>query len=372
MHELIASPQQHTFLVARPGVRRGIRLPAARYDDLAAAAAADAPVPEWLAESAHTVWGLDLAGQPMNGTVIVRPRTRLNYSRATWELNKGCNFNCEHCYLAQRTFEGLPWAEKARLIDMMCEAGVLWLQLTGGEPTIDRDFLTSYAYAYERGMLLEILTNGSRLHREDVLDTLARMPPHKVTVSLYGASDEAADSLTRTQGSFRLVMKGLEAALSAGIPVELTLIITQHNAHEADAMRRIAREYADRFSEYASISPTYDGQPDPLAVQSPDFLDRSEVFQGCPAGRTFFHVDPFGLATMCKVGRENPIDLMKTGVTGLLGLPAIADTQMLRTGGCTGCKLSGSCRVCRPMAKAFQTAKAPLENYCQHGKGVPA
>ena len=75
---------------------------------------------------------------------------------------------------------------------------------------------------------------------------------------------------------------------------------------------------------------------------------------------------------MCKVGRENPIDLMAAGVAGLLGLPAIADAQMLRTGGCSGCRLSGACRVCRPMAKAYQIAKAPLENYCQHREGVPA
>ncbi|MER6157917.1 radical SAM protein [Streptomyces sp. NPDC001868] len=370
MHQLIASPQQRTYLVARPGARRGIELPVQRYDELAAADHADAMVPEWLADAARRVWELDLRGQPMRGSVVVRPRTRLNYSRATWELNKGCNFNCRMCYLALRKFEGLPWPQKTRLIDMLCEAGVLWLQLTGGEPTIDRDFLAAYAYAYERGMLLEILTNGSRLHRDDVLDTLARLPPHKVTVSLYGASEATADSLTRTKGSFRLVMKGLDAVKGAGVPIEITIIITTHNEHELDAMRGLAHTYSDRVTEYGSISPTFDGQPDPLAAQSPHFLSGGTVFQGCPAGHTFFHVDPFGLATMCKVGRENPINLIETGVAGLLGLPATADAQMLRTGGCSGCELSGTCRVCRPMAKAYQKAKAPLENYCQHG-GVP-
>lgn len=124
MHTLIAGPQQHTYLVARPGARRGVQLRAARYDELAAADAADALVPEWLVDAARKTWALDLAGRPVHGTVVVRARTRLNYSRATWELNKGCNFNCAMCYLAQRTFEGLPWSEKARLIDMFCEAGV--------------------------------------------------------------------------------------------------------------------------------------------------------------------------------------------------------------------------------------------------------
>ncbi|WP_198345803.1 hypothetical protein [Nocardiopsis gilva] len=41
---------------------------------------------------------------------------------------------------------------------------------------------------------------------------------------------------------------------------------------------------------------------------------------------------------------------------------------MLRTGGCSGCALSGSCTVCRPLASQYQQAKAPLKMYCQHGR----
>ncbi|MEW2393159.1 radical SAM protein [Streptomyces venezuelae] len=372
MHQLIASPQQRTHLLARPGTKQGVQLPIARYEELAHAASADALVPGWLAEIARTVWDLDIAEQFLTEHVLVRPRTALGYSRATWEINKGCNFNCEHCYLAQRKFEGLPLPDKIRLIDMLRDAGVLWLQFTGGEPTIDRHFQSAYAHAWRQGMLLEILTNGSRLHQSSLLELLTVMPPHKVTVSLYGATEEAADSLTRTPGSFRRVMRGLKAARESGVQVEIALIITQHNAHQADAMREVARVYGTSSSEYGNISPTYDGQPDPLATQAPDFLDRSTVFGGCPAGHTFFHVDPFAMATMCKVGREHPIDLMSAGLAGLTALPAIADGQMLRTGGCTGCRISGTCRVCRPLAEAYQAAEAPLNTYCQHGQGAMA
>lgn len=55
------------------------------------------------------------------------------------------------------------------------------------------------------------------------------------------------------------------------------------------------------------------------------------------------------------------------GLDGLVRLPGIADAQMLRTGGCGGCRLSGTCRVCRPLAKVYPEAKAPLNTYCQHG-----
>ncbi|MEU8999819.1 radical SAM protein [Streptomyces caniferus] len=367
MHQLIVSPHNGTFLVARPGARAGMQIPRSMYGQLASIAGSSSPLPGWLLDGARSAWGLDLAGVAMRDAALVRPETRLGYGRATYEINKGCNFNCEHCYLAERKFEGLPWEGKTRLLRLLRDAGVLWLQFTGGEPLIDSDFMDAYALAHRSGMLIEILTNGSRLHRPEVIDLLRELPPHKVTVSLYGATPDSFDSLTRKKGAFKLVERGLMATREAGIALELALIITKHNAHELDAMRALADRYGAGRTEYGTISPTYSGAPEPLAAQAPGFLDKTSVFKGCPAGHTFFHVDPHGMATMCKAGRENPINLMTEGLDGLLRLPGIADAQMLRTGGCGGCRLSGTCRVCRPLAKAYQEAKAPLNTYCQHG-----
>ncbi|MFJ9752614.1 hypothetical protein [Streptomyces chartreusis] len=129
----------------------------------------------------------------------------------------------------------------------------------------------------------------------------------------------------------------------------------------------MGRQLGVAFREYANISPTIHGTAEPLPSQSPQYLTNRAPFSGCPAGVTFFHADPFGRASICKVGREPNIDLITEGVEGLTRLGDIAESLMLRTGGCSGCKLSDTCRVCRPMAKVFQEAKAPLVNYCQHG-----
>lgn len=71
-------------------------------------------------------------------------------------------------------------------------------------------------------MMMEILTNGSRLYREDLLDAFRRRQPHKITVSMYGASPETADALTQTRGAFKNAYRGLVAAAAAGLPVEVT------------------------------------------------------------------------------------------------------------------------------------------------------
>jgi MoaA/NifB/PqqE/SkfB family radical SAM enzyme len=271
------------------------------------------------------------------------------------------------------------------MVDMLVEMGVFWFQITGGEPLIDPHFPDTYERAHDAGMMIEILTNGSRLARPDLIDLFRQRPPHKITVSLYGASPATADRLTRTKGAFKNMHEGVRAARTAGLPVELTIIITRYNVDDVDAMRALADDLGVPRKEYAMMSPTYTGAAGPLDAQAPGHLDsgylESEApgsldnggaFDSCPAGHTFFHVDPHGLVTMCKIGRDNPVNLLTEGPPGLLRLPGIADDEMLRTGGCTGCALSSTCRVCRPLARIYQEAKAPLETYCQHGERTPA
>ncbi|MCY0938527.1 radical SAM protein [Streptomyces sp. H34-S4] len=368
MHELIASPYEDEHLLLRPGSARALKIPYAKYTQLLRAAADGEEAPAWLVAAVKSAWGSDLTGRPVAGTVLVRAPGRFRHSRATWEINLGCDFDCEHCYLGEKKFAGLDWEGKQRLLHTVRDAGVIWFQFTGGEPLIDPDFPAAYRLANELGMQIELLSNGSRLRNDKILSLLIEHPPSKISLSVYGATAETYDALTRRRGAFNRFTEGLDKAVRAGLNIDLSLIITNRNAHEADAMRAWADRLGVPHREYANISPTIHGTAETLPSQSPEHLTQRAPFTGCPAGHTFFHVDPHGRASICKVGREHSIDLVTEGVDGLARLGGIADSLMLRTGGCSGCTLSGSCRVCRPMAKIFQEAKAPLRNYCQHGQ----
>jgi len=81
---------------------------------------------------------------------------------------------CSHCYLGLKEFAGLPWPDKERLLLMMRDAGVIWLQITGGEPTIDKHFTDAYRLAFELGMMITVSTNGSRLWHPDLLGPVHR------------------------------------------------------------------------------------------------------------------------------------------------------------------------------------------------------
>jgi uncharacterized Fe-S cluster-containing radical SAM superfamily protein len=363
---LVASPFLGEHLIVRQGSTKGIRISPGRFNELLATRRPGGLTPSWLKDAAARTWSVAISDH-LDRAALVRPPSPLGYARASWEINKGCDYDCEHCYLGLKRFEGLDWNGKERLLEVMRDAGVLWLQITGGEPLIDRQFAAAYARANEIGMMVAISSNGSQLSKPRILECLTAHRPYRLTLSVYGATPESYEGLTRSKGAFHRFIRGLDAAREARLPVRLNIIVADQNAHELDAMRAMADRYGFPHQVYTNMSPTISGGGEPLPTQASEFLRRRKPFTGCNAGHTFFHADPFGKASICKVGRDPQIDLITEGAEGLKALGGIANRLMLRTGGCSGCTLSGTCWTCRPLAKLYQEANAPLNTYCQHG-----
>jgi uncharacterized Fe-S cluster-containing radical SAM superfamily protein len=368
VHKLIASPYPDGYVVVSPGRTGGIKIGANKYAELRDAASA--PVPAWLSDHARTAWGLDVTGAPVSGTVMVRPETAYGYARASYELNLGCNYDCEHCYLGEKMFAGMDWPGRKRLLDVMADAGVLWLQLTGGEPLIDPLFTETHNYAWDLDMMIQISSNGSRLDQARTLDVLTQRPPYRLTLSIYGATEETYDGMTRRRGSFKRFMRGLAAASESGLPMRINIVVSNRNVHETAAMKAIADRFGIEAFEYKNISPTIHGGGEVLPSQAYEVLAKKTPYTGCNAGITHFHADPHGLASICKIGRDPQVNLITEGADGLARLAAAGETLTTRHGGCTGCTLQQSCGTCMPLANLYRQAKAPLQVYCQHGGTV--
>ncbi|MEU9401328.1 radical SAM protein [Streptomyces sp. NPDC048242] len=368
MHQLIAAPFLERHVLVRPGSRGGALLPEPRYNELRALDPGE-PAPPWLAGAITAQWpDLDVAHQLLGEFLLVRRPSPWGYGKASWEVNLGCNYKCKHCYLGLKMNSGMPWEDKRRCLDIMAEAGVVFLQITGGEPTIDKDFLRAYRYAWGLGMMITVSTNGSLLWKENLLRLFRECPPYRVTVSMYGAAKASYDELTRRDGAWDQFVQGMNAARHARLPLRMSIVVTDDNGHEEQAMVDLCTSWDVEYEVFTNMTPTIYGGGEVLTAQSKEHLRLRKTFTGCNAGHTFFHMDPHGLVSICKIGRDDQISLPHEGIQGLARLGAIADRLMLRTGGCSGCGIAGTCRVCRPLAKHYQEAKAPLEAYCQHGE----
>ncbi|MFH8885807.1 radical SAM protein [Streptomyces californicus] len=284
---LVASPFLAQHLLLQPGRAAGVSLPESRYEELRTASAEGGPVPAWLVDAAQQAWGTTLPASPLGYVVLVRERSPYGYAKASWEINLGCDYDCEFCYLGEKRFEGLDWTGKQQLLATMRDAGVLSLQITGGEVLIDHEFGAAYEYGHQLGMMVQVSSNGSSLRKQPIWDLFARRRPYRLTLSVYGASAGTYDRVTRNRGAFDRFIQGLDAARQDRLPVRLNVIVSDDNAHELDAMVALCRRYGFPHQVFTNMSPTIDGEANPLATQAEDHIKARSIFTGCNAGRTF-------------------------------------------------------------------------------------
>jgi MoaA/NifB/PqqE/SkfB family radical SAM enzyme len=143
-------------------------------------------------------------------------------------------------------------------------------------------FPETYARAYDMGMMLQVSSNGSRLENPKILELLTNRRPYRLTLSIYGASEESYDGMTRSRGAFKRFMRGLAAAHEAGLSMRINVVVSRHNAHERDQMKAIADRYGIPSFEYTNISPTIHGTGEVLPSQAREFLRKPDPYTWVP------------------------------------------------------------------------------------------
>ncbi|HLA37100.1 MAG TPA: radical SAM protein, partial [Candidatus Brocadiales bacterium] len=96
-------------------------------------------------------------------TIQIDTDFHLNAPLIVWiELTRKCNLRCRHCYVgAGEPLEGeLSTEELCLLLEDLKGMKALSLVITGGEPTLHKDFAHILRYACELGFVIGVATNG--------------------------------------------------------------------------------------------------------------------------------------------------------------------------------------------------------------------
>jgi len=186
--------------------------------------------------------------EPVNRTVAAVPYD-FNFTRlpvlAELALTYRCNNACRFCYAgcgtdaAQAAASRRPersTADFKRIIDVFADqARVPFFSFTGGEPTLRDDLGELIAYARERRLATNLVTNGTlidahraREYREAGLGS--------AQVSVEGPGPDLHDRLVGRPGAFRECLSGIAALQAAGIPTQTNTTITRDNR---DAVREM-------------------------------------------------------------------------------------------------------------------------------------
>jgi len=314
------------------------------------------------------------------GEILLKPLQGKRYPLAAeFEITERCNLGCVHCFINQpagshvQLERELGTEQIKEILDQIADAGCLHLLLTGGEPLLRRDFAEIFLHARHKGMLVMLFTNAT-LVTPAVIETLKQAPPILVEISLYGASRETYEAVTRVPGSWERFNHGLRLLLESGLPLALKSVILQKNKAELPLMQKFAADRGLRYRYDGSIFPRLDGSDAPywdrLDIEEMLELDRSDpermhawvlnyelsqklqlrsekYVYSCGAGRRSFHIDSRGRLAMCMMARKPSYSILEMGFLKAweeLG----KEVQLERTLAvpCLDCSASGICIQC--------------------------
>lgn len=166
----------------------------------------------------------------------------------TIELTPVCNLNCKMCYIRQNQDEVLAqgglksidfWED---VIDQAIGEGMLFCLLTGGEIFTYPGFRTLYTKMKQKGIHIVLNTNGTMLNR-DTIEWLAKEPPRRLNISLYGATPETYERLTGQRDGYKRVIQAFTLLKEYNIPFRVHGVLVPSMMDDYEKMKEICNRF---------------------------------------------------------------------------------------------------------------------------------
>lgn len=138
-----------------------------------------------------------------------------------------CNFRCFYCMPLNAKFlptsELLTPQEIEDICDPLVKLGITQIRVTGGEPTLRKDFDEIMArLANLQAEKLSLTTNG--FHLTSKLEFLKKLKCHHINISMDSLSEEKFNKITHSKG-FRKVYESILEAKSQGFIVKINALL---------------------------------------------------------------------------------------------------------------------------------------------------
>ena len=177
----------------------------------------------------------------------------------TFELTYRCNFHCRMCYVRMNDAQAAPygrmrsvdeWLDMAR---QAREAGVLYLNLTGGECTIYPGFERLYEELCKMGFRVSIMSNAGA-YTPAIRALFEKYPPYGASITLYGGSNESYAAVTGDPKGLDKTLKNIRFFQSIGVPVNLNFTMIRENVMDYPKVGKICWELGVPYTLITDIT----------------------------------------------------------------------------------------------------------------------
>jgi heme b synthase len=179
-----------------------------------------------------------------------------------WEVTRQCNLSCLHCRASAVLgpyHDELTTDEGLKLLDQIREVGQPVIILTGGEPLLRPDIFELARYGHELGLRMVMAVNGTLLDPATA-EKLKTAGIQRISISLDGATAEGHDHFRQMPGAFAGVLKGVEAAKTAGLEFQINTTITRLNLKEIPQIQELVKQLGAVAHHIFMLVPTGRGR----------------------------------------------------------------------------------------------------------------
>ncbi len=168
-----------------------------------------------------------------------------------------CNLKCPYCYNQEHRHEirSKPlgtFQQFAHLIDEAKEIGFGEIKLTGGEALLNRDTLPLARHARERGLWVNLLTNGTLVKEDNAKEIVAAVD--SVSLSLDSVHPEEHDAV-RGKGTWMQVLDAIHLLRDAGLKMlHLNSVVTPINKDSIEDFLSFA--WDEMKAQKVTLAPT--------------------------------------------------------------------------------------------------------------------
>lgn len=160
------------------------------------------------------------------------------------EVTQKCPLNCLHCSSEANISKSVELTSE-QVIQIVKDAkklGVREITLSGGEPLLWPPLCEVISFCEEVNVPVVVYTTGNPLFDStSLLGSLTKAGLKSVVVSLYGASPEIHDSITRVHESFDRTLFAIKNMISEGIRVGIHFVAMSPNWKEFSDVAELSR-----------------------------------------------------------------------------------------------------------------------------------
>lgn len=204
-----------------------------------------------------------------------------------WNLTRGCNLRCVHCYSDSRAMKypgELSTAEAKVIIDQLADFRVPAILFSGGEPLLRRDLFALVEHARDRGLRCTLSTNGTLID-ETKAKRIREAGFTYVGVSIDGVGKNN-DMFRGVPGAFERAVRGIRNLRAVGQRVGLRMTLTRWNFRDLEGVfDLIEREDIQRACFYHLV---YSGRGSDMRVDDLGHRETREVLDSI-----LRHIDEF-------------------------------------------------------------------------------